>query len=117
MIITVTAGLYYRHTITGRVVKVLHSEVWPNPGEAPSSQSQVVYRLNDDAFPHRFESMSRAAFSRSHEGPLDWDAAIPGWKGEECPGNAGPDACSGSCGEKCCGGSGGPECCGGEGHE
>jgi hypothetical protein len=74
----IEAGLYYRHTSTGRVVKVLHPEVWPAGGER--SLPRVVYRQNDDEYPHRFESLARVAFAELYEGPLGWDAAVPGWK-------------------------------------
>jgi hypothetical protein len=82
----IEAGLYYRNIMTGKVVKVLHPEVLSGHKTwigLPPHFAHVVYRLNDDEYPHRFEYVDRGTFTRLFEGPLDWDAAVPGWEGQK----------------------------------
>ncbi|GAG46035.1 unnamed protein product, partial [marine sediment metagenome] len=45
--------------------------------------AHVVYRQNDDEYPHRYEFIERWRFEEFYEGPLAWDAAVPGWKGQK----------------------------------
>ncbi len=67
----VKTGDYYRRTEDGLEVKLIHTEVFP--GGAVKGPPAVIYRLNQDEFPHRYEWLWREAFERDFEGPLKWD--------------------------------------------
>jgi hypothetical protein len=71
-------GFYYRHIENGVVVKVLHAAVYSM--SVPSCPPVVVYRLNDDEYPHRFEYVFQDTFKKQFEGPLDWDVALKAFK-------------------------------------
>jgi hypothetical protein len=74
----VTNGDYYRRKEDGAVVKVLYYEVYPYEcscgiGTRWCAPPGVLYRLNDDPYPHRREFISMEAFLNDFEGGLVWD--------------------------------------------
>jgi len=74
------AGNYYRRKADSAIVKVLRTEVWPNecscgaPGTECEAKPMVLYRLNDDQYPHRTEVIVRERFDNEFVGDLVWDA-------------------------------------------
>lgn len=71
----VKAGCYYR-THEGRVVKVLHEEVYWLGGTKPN----VVYRYREGDWPTKAECVSLDLFIEAFEGPLGWDIALKEFK-------------------------------------
>ncbi len=68
-----TNGNYYRRKIDGAVVKVLYCEVYPVEcscgivGIVCSPPAGMVYRLDDDDYPHRREFISTQDFLNDFE--------------------------------------------------
>ncbi len=69
----VTNGNYYRRKVDGAVVKVLYYEVYPYEcscgilGTDCIGKSGIVYRLDDDEYPHRREYISAEDFLNDFE--------------------------------------------------
>jgi hypothetical protein len=67
----VTNGNYYRRKIDGATVKVLYDEVWDvtsTPSECACHFPRgVVYRLDDDEYPHRREFVPMRNFLMDFE--------------------------------------------------
>lgn len=72
------SGCYYRLAGKSCVVKLLHTEV--HSAVYPWDPPMVVYRFNDDEWPHRYECVLRKVFEDIYEGPLDWDEALREFK-------------------------------------
>lgn len=66
-------GNYYRHKEDGSVVKVLYYEVYPYECSCGARGSQclakagIIYRLDDDDYPHRYEFISMEDFLNDFE--------------------------------------------------
>ena len=70
----VTNGNYYRRKKDGAVVKVLYYEVYPYHcscgiyhGSDCGGEAGIVYRLDDDEYPHRREFISTEEFLNDFE--------------------------------------------------
>jgi hypothetical protein len=69
----VTNGNYYRRKKDGAVVKVLYYEVYPYNCSCGTLGSQclapagIIYRLDDDEYPHRREFISTEDFLNDFE--------------------------------------------------
>jgi len=69
----VTNGNYYRRKKDGAVVKVLYYEVYPyecscgNLGSNCNDPAGIVFRHDDDEYPHRREFISTEAFLNDFE--------------------------------------------------
>ncbi len=80
--IDLQAGNYYRRKADNAVVKVLRIEVWPYectcgaPGTECEAKPMVLYRLNDDEYPHRTEVVDRERFENEFDGDLIWDTVL-----------------------------------------
>lgn len=79
----IQAGCYYRRLSDEAVVKLLYTEVWTaecscgfSSQECPEAMPSMVYRLNDDEWPHRCEIVRRIDFETGFKGPLIWNPGI-----------------------------------------
>ncbi len=64
-------GEYYRRRKDSIVVKVVYDSIFSM--NVPDAPPIVVFRHNDDAYPHRYEYVFDNLFMRRFQGPLEWD--------------------------------------------
>lgn len=73
------AGNYFRRKADRAIVKLLSTEVFPYEcfcgalGHECQPEVGLVYRLNDDEYPHRYEYITVMAFLNNFEDGLVWD--------------------------------------------